>query len=70
MTQPSDRERLFDYLLRLYGGDPFAQVREASNTHREAHGGVDPALLQECGVYPSDPQKMRLIGTIARAAGA
>jgi predicted O-methyltransferase YrrM len=63
MTQPSDSERLESFLLDLYGGDPYAYVRDASNEHREAHG-------PECGVYPSDPIKMRLIATLVRALGA
>ncbi len=63
MTAPSDRQLVADYLLDLYGGDPFAAVREASNTHREAHG-------RDCGVYPSDPQKMRVLPTLVRATVA
>lgn len=63
MTQPSDSERLESFLLDLYGGDPYAHVRQASDEHREAHG---PA----CGVYPSNPIKMRLIATLVRALGA
>jgi predicted O-methyltransferase YrrM len=63
MTQPSDSERLESFLLDLYGGDPYAYVRQASDEHREAHG-------PDCGVYPSDPIKMRLLSTLIRASGA
>ena len=61
MTQPSGSQRVSDYLVELYGGDPFAHVREASDSHREAHG-------PECGVYPSGPIKMRFLATVTRAA--
>ena len=63
MTQPSDKERLSAFLVDLYGGDPYAHVRAASDEHREAHGA-------DCGVYPSGPIKMRLISTLATACGA
>ena len=59
----SDSELLSSFLLELYGGDPFAHVYTASNEHREAHG-------PDCGVYPSEPVKMRLLAGITRAAGA
>lgn len=51
--------------------DPFAHVWQASNSHREAH---DLALRRSgggaCGVYPSDPLKMRFLANLVRAAGA
>jgi predicted O-methyltransferase YrrM len=62
MTELSDRERLSSFLLDLYGGDRYAHVHAASNEHREAHG-------EECGVYPSDPIKMRLISILVEAIG-
>ncbi|MBI1885382.1 MAG: class I SAM-dependent methyltransferase [Chloroflexi bacterium] len=62
MSEQSDHQRVAEHLLQLYGGDPFAHVYQASNNHREAHG-------PDCGVYPSEPQKMRLLNTIVRAAG-
>ena len=63
MTQPSDADRVSSFILDLYGGDPYAHVRDASNEHREAHG-------PDCEVYPSDPIKMRLISTLIRASRA
>ena len=63
MTQPSDPERVSSFILDLYGGDPYAHVRDASNKHREAHG-------PDCTVYPSDPIKMRLLATLVQASAA
>lgn len=57
-----------EYLLDLYGGDPFARVHAASNAYREEHNAV--LALQDCGVYPSEAPKMRVLATLARAAGA
>jgi predicted O-methyltransferase YrrM len=57
-------ERLNGYLLDLFGGDPYMEVFDACEPHREAHGET------ECGVYPAAPQKMRVLGTIVRAIGA
>jgi len=51
------------YLLDLYGGDPFADVYDACETHREQHG-------EECGVYPAEPVKMRTLATIVKGANA
>jgi predicted O-methyltransferase YrrM len=51
------------YLLALYGGDPFADVHEACEPHREAHG-------PDCGVYPAAPEKMHTLATIVKAIGA
>ena len=48
------------YLLGLYGGDPFAEVYDACEPHREVHG-------PECGVYPASPQKMHTLATIVKA---
>jgi predicted O-methyltransferase YrrM len=58
-----DRERFNSYLLTLYGGDPFAEVYEACEPHREAHG-------PDCAVYPAAPQKMHTLATIVNAIGA
>lgn len=63
MTAQSDNQRLAAFLLELQGGDPFAHVREESNRHRQAHG-------PDCGVYPSDPLKARLLATLVHATGA
>jgi predicted O-methyltransferase YrrM len=62
---PDDQVR--DHLLNLYGGDPFARVFDASNSHREEHARTLPGGAQECGVYPSDAAKMRLLATLVRA---
>jgi predicted O-methyltransferase YrrM len=59
-----------EFLLGLYRTDPFAEVRSASKAHRVEHGASLPGGEQECGVYPSDPLKMRAVATIVRAAGA
>ena len=58
------------YLLDLYGPDPFSDVRQASEVHRLRHAESLPGGEQECGVYPSDALKMRAVSTIVRAAGA
>jgi predicted O-methyltransferase YrrM len=54
---------LDSYLSDLYGDDPFAEVYSACEPHREAHG-------EQCGVYPATPQKMRVLRTLVRSAGA
>jgi predicted O-methyltransferase YrrM len=59
-----------EYLMGLYGEDPFADVRVASNEHRLSHSKVLAGGEQECGVYPSDALKMRVVVTIARAVTA
>jgi predicted O-methyltransferase YrrM len=58
------------YLLDLYGGDPFVRVHEASNTHREEHARSLSGGEQECGVYPSDAVKMRVLATLVQAIAA
>ncbi len=58
------------YLLNLYGPDPFGEVRAASAVHRVEHASTLPGGEQDCGVYPSDGLKMRVVATIVRAAGA
>ena len=58
------------YLRDLYGLDPFAEVRHASEAHRLAHAPSLPGGEQECGVYPSDALKMRALTTIVRGASA
>jgi predicted O-methyltransferase YrrM len=63
LSDVAEPERLNAYLLHLYGGDPFAEVYDACEPHREEHG-------PECGVYPAAPQKMRTLATIVKAIGA
>ena len=63
MTDVPNPEAFNTYLLDLYGPDPFAEVFDACEPHREAHG-------TECGVYPAAPQKMHILATIVRAIGA
>jgi len=63
MTQQSDSERLSEYVVKLYGQDPYAHVYKASDEHREAHG-------DECGAYPSSPLSMRLVSVLVGATGA
>jgi len=70
MTEQDDRGRVRDYLLNLYGGDPFQPVYEASNTHRENHARILAGGAQECGVYPSSAVKMRVLATLVQAASA
>jgi len=55
----SHRRAVHEHLMDL-GPDPFADVYEASQRHREEHG---PA----CGVYPSNPVGMRFKRVLARA---
>lgn len=59
-----------EHLLGLYGGDPFARVYEASNSHREDHARILSGGAQECGVYPSDAVKMRVLATLVQAVAA
>jgi predicted O-methyltransferase YrrM len=70
MTQPADRDRVNHYLIDLYGGDPFARVRQASEAHRVEHAASLAGGEQECGVYPSDAPKMRVLATLVQAVGA
>ncbi|MEX0684099.1 MAG: class I SAM-dependent methyltransferase [Dehalococcoidia bacterium] len=63
-------DRFSEYLINLYGEDPFAEVRIASDLHRVAHAKLLAGGEQECGVYPSDMLKMRVVVTIARAVTA
>jgi predicted O-methyltransferase YrrM len=69
MPDTTDADRLNSYLLDVYGADPFAAVYEASEAHRRQHAAMLPGGEQECGVYTSDPLKMRLLATLARAVG-
>jgi predicted O-methyltransferase YrrM len=50
--------------------DPFEHVRRASDEHREAHAAQLRGGAQECGVYPSDPLKIRVLANIVRAMQA
>jgi len=63
VSEASDAQRLATFLLDLHGGDPYGAVYRASHEHREAHG-------PECGVYPSDPLKARLLATLVHATAA
>lgn len=63
-------EALDDYVLKLYGPDPLAEVREASETHRADHGLSLPGGEQECGAYPSNQIKMRVLASIVHATSA
>ena len=58
------------FIQRLYPADPFANVRDASEAHRAEHGAKLKGGEQECGVYPSNELKVRLIDTLVRAAGS
>lgn len=56
------------YLLELQAVDPFAEVRDVSERHRKEHAkSLAPPGEQTCGVYPSDPLKAQLLGTLASA---
>jgi len=70
MVEQDDGGRVRDYLQNLYGADPFQTVYEASNTHRENHARVLSGGAQECGVYPSEALKMRVLATLVQAASA
>lgn len=70
MPDSNQQERFNDFLLDLYGPDQFADVRALSEEHRIAHAPSLAGGEQECGVYPSDVLKMRVLVTIAHAAGA
>jgi len=63
MPSTEEHSRIDRYLLELHGADPYADVYSASETHREAHGA-------DCEVYPSNPLKARLLGTLARATAS
>jgi len=71
MAEPTDSQLISDYLVDLYGADPFAHVRVASNAHRVEHAAsLGRGGEQTCGVYPSDAPKMRVLATLVRATGA
>lgn len=48
-----------DRLMHLAGGDPFADVRDASEAHQRRHG---------CGLHHAGGPQMQLVAAIARAA--
>ena len=48
-------------LMELAGGDPFASVWAASESHREVHG---------CWLHSAGPEVMQLAASYVRAAGA
>ncbi len=70
MPDNSEPARLGDFLLGLHGADPFAAVSDASDAHRVEHARTLAGGEQECGAYPSNALKMRLLSAIGRAAGA
>ena len=63
MTRPSEGEVIAHQLLDLYGSDPYREVYDACEPHREAHGAG-------CGVYPAEASKMRVLATLVRSTGA
>ena len=69
MTTVSDLRRAAAFLDSLQP-DPFEHVRRSSDEHREKHAGQLAGGAQECGVYPSDPLKMRVLANIVRAMDA
>ena len=69
MTATSDLRRAAAFLDSLQQ-DPFEHVRLASEEHREGHAARLAGGAQECGVYPSDPLKMRVLANIVRAMKA
>jgi predicted O-methyltransferase YrrM len=69
MTALSDLRRAAAFLDSLQD-DPFEHVRRASEEHREKHAAVLKGGPQECGVYPSDPLKMRVLANVVRAMAA
>ncbi len=66
----AESDALNAYLLNLYGGDPFANVYAACEPHRLSHAASLAGGEQECGVYPSVPEKARVLATLVRATGA
>lgn len=66
MTYAEDSRRVAEFIVPLYGEDPFADVRLSSDRHREEHAQRLPGGAQECGVFPSGQVKMRLIATLVR----
>jgi predicted O-methyltransferase YrrM len=69
VTATSDLRRAAAFLDSLQH-DPFQHVRSASEEHREEHARTLAGGRQECGVYPSDPLKMRVLANIVRAMQA
>lgn len=68
MSSSDEHVAVDEFLIGLQKPDPFAPVREASEQHRVEHAAVLAAPgEQTCGVYPSDPLKARLLGTLAAA---
>lgn len=64
-----EEARLAEYLLSLYGGDPFGHVREASESHRIEHAASLAGGEQECGLFPAGPARMRIMAGLVRATG-
>jgi len=66
----SEPDSFSGFLLGLHGTDPFAEVSTASEAHRAEHASSLAGGEQECGVYPSNALKMRMVAAIGRAASA
>jgi predicted O-methyltransferase YrrM len=69
VTARSDLRRAAEF-LDTFQRDPFEHVRRASEEHREEHAAQLRGGPQECGVYPSDPLKLRVLANIVRAMQA
>ena len=69
MTATSDLRRAAAF-LDSFQPDPYAKVRQASEEHREIHAAGLAGGAQECGVYPSQPLKVRVLANIIRAMAA
>lgn len=71
MSTQAEHQAVDAYLLQLHAEDPYAAVRQASEVHRLEHAqALEPPGEQNCGVFPSDPLKAQLLGTLACAVGA
>ncbi len=70
MPDNNDPDRLDDFLLSIHSADPFAEVTDASEAHRVKHASSLAGGEQECGAYPSNALKMRLLAAIGRATNA
>lgn len=68
MSTSDEHIAVDEYLIGIQAPDPFAEVREVSERHRQDHAEtLAPPGEQTCGVYPSDPLKAHLLGTLAAA---
>jgi predicted O-methyltransferase YrrM len=69
VSATSDLRRAAAFLDSLQP-DPFEHTRWASEEHRESHARQLAGGAQECGVYPSDPLKMRVLANLVRSMQA